>query len=267
MQRCANIGGDNVVFDGGKAGLEADDAHVWDESTMSGPLGKTADDLFMHRFRQALAASNLKESSDYKAGYDGMIDIVKEIIETAESADAVVVKSRATLNSLFPDWPPSWTDRVGLLFWFEILFAKPFPAFSSKLNSWVTWWAAQWLMGPCEVQDLVPKEAGIESDEDMVGDGKGQLMLVKRCRYLEAGSCASLCVNSCKLPTQLFFNEDMGVPMRMKPNYETFECRFEFGIAPTVEDEEEARNVSCFSQCTSKKKRPDGERMVSCGNG
>lgn len=255
------------MFDGREAGLEADEAAIWDEATMSGPLGGFADNLFLQRFRTALAASNLKLESDYPPGYDGMIQIVRDIIEGAPNSEIVVAKSRATLNSLFPDWPPTfgWTDRVGLLYWFEILFAKPFPEFSSKLNAWVTWWAAQWLMGPCELQDLVTEE--IDNDfESMIGNGEGQLVKVKRCRYLEAGSCASLCVNSCKLPTQQFFNDDMGLPMRMIPDYSTFECRFEFGIAPTPEDEAEARNVSCFSQCTSKKKRPDGQPMISCGN-
>jgi len=42
-------------------------------------------------------------------------------------------------------------------------------------------------------------------------------------RYLEEASCASVCVATCKLPTQQFFNEDMSVPMRMLPNYETYE--------------------------------------------
>lgn len=274
------------IFNGGKAGLDADESCVWDEETMSGPLGKFLDGIFLERFRTALAASNLKQSSDYAPGYDGMMDMIREIMETAPNAESVVAKSRATLNSLFPDWPPNvWNDRVGLLFWFEILFAKPFPIFSSKLNAWVTWLAAQWLMGPCELKDLEeatvlssPPENGQRTEEDivmkdssnklidtMLGDGKDQLVLVRRCRYLEAGACASLCVNSCKLPTQQFFNEDMGVPMRMIPDYSTYECRFEFGVAPTPEDEEEARNVSCFAQCTSPKKRPDGERMVACG--
>ena len=114
------------MLDGGEAGLEADNDFKWDDTTMSGPLGKVVDNLFMERFRTALAASNLKFSADYPQGYDGMIQIVTEIIETSETADIVVAKSRATLNSLFPNWPPTFgmTDRVGLLYWFEILFAK-----------------------------------------------------------------------------------------------------------------------------------------------
>lgn len=267
-------GGGAVAFDGGRAGSLADDAFLWDDDAMSGPLGRFADAFFMDRFRTALAHANLRLPEEYPPGYDGMMRMIKESMEDAPSADALVVRSRATLNSLFPDWPPTFglSDRVGLLFWFEVLFARPFPAFSSKLNAWVTWWAAQWLMGPCDLGDLPGDDDGNDDGEGAptaraeAGDGRGQLVLVRRCRYLESGSCASLCVNSCKLPTQQFFNEDMGVPMRMVPDYDTYECRFEFGVRPTPEDEEEARSVSCFAGCTSRKRRRDGERMarVSC---
>lgn len=41
------------------------------------------------------------------------------------------------------------------------------------------------------------------------------LVHVCRCRYLEETGCASVCINSCKLPTQRFFAEDMGLPLTM----------------------------------------------------
>lgn len=51
------------------------------------------------------------------------------------------------------------------------------------------------------------------------------------------------------MPTQQFFNDDMGVPMRMLPDYETLQCRFQFGVPPTDEDEAEARSAPCFGAC------------------
>ncbi len=33
--------------------------------------------------------------------------------------------------------------------------------------------------------------------------GQGQGVLVERCRYLEQAGCASICINSCKVPTQV----------------------------------------------------------------
>ena len=40
----------------------------------------------------------------------------------------------------------------------QVLFARPFPAFSGRLNAWVTSWAAQWLMGPCSLEGLAPED-------------------------------------------------------------------------------------------------------------
>ena len=37
--------------------------------------------------------------------------------------------------------------------------------------------------------------------------------------------------------------------MRIVPDYETLECRFKFGKAPSLEEEEEARSVACLGGC------------------
>ena len=61
-------------------------------------------------------------------------------------------------------------------------------------------------MGPLELRDL---------ENAAVGDGVDQLVVVKRCRFLEESACASVCVNACKMPTQALFNEDMGARRRV----------------------------------------------------
>ena len=105
-------------------------------------------------------------------------------------------------------------------------------------------------MGPCELTDLEADELAMANARDArFRDGRGHVVKVQRCRFLEEAGCAAVCVNACKMPTQQFFNEDMGVPMRMVPDYETLECRFEFGVAPTAADEAEARSAPCFGAC------------------
>ena len=110
---------------------------------------------------------------------------------------------------------------------FPVMFAIPLPAFSAKLNAAITAATCRWLMGPIEVVDVPAEEllAGW-------GDGVGQGLQVERCRFLEESGCASVCINTCKVPTQDFFVKDMGIPLTMEPNYETFECKFSFGKAP-----------------------------------
>jgi len=122
------------------------------------------------------------------------------------------------------------------------MFAKPFPEFSAKMNAWATMVAGVWLMGECEVNDC-------EIDGGEIGVNQG--VLVKRCRFLEESGCASVCVNSCKIPTQKFFIEDMGIPLTMTPDYETGECQFSFGLSVSAEGEFDAKNTPCIGRCPS----------------
>ena len=36
----------------------------------------------------------------------------------------------------------------------QVMFARPLPALSRQLNAWVTALTCQWLMGPCQVNDV-----------------------------------------------------------------------------------------------------------------
>ncbi len=75
-----------------------------------------------------------------------------------------------------------------------------------------------------------------------------------RCRYLEETGCASVCLNSCKVPTQEFFDKDMGLPLTMTPNYEDFSCQFSFGLSPRPQTKDDAFHTPCFAQCPIKRK-------------
>lgn len=75
----------------------------------------------------------------------------------------VQARTRSILNSLFPSWlPPA----------FKVMFARPLPALSNKLNAQVTAWTCQWLMGPCAVNDVELADGSV---------GKAQGVLVERC--------------------------------------------------------------------------------------
>ena len=227
----------------------ADPAARWYASN-SGPLGRLADYAFETAFRRALAAEaggGAAEAGDDGAayGFPGVAELARRLAAAPpRSADETTRRAQSVLRRLFPDWPPApWApERPGLLAWFEVLFARPFPAFSAKLNALVTFSAGGWLMGPLELEDL---------EGSTVGDGVGQMVVVRRCRFLEESACASVCVNACKMPTQNLFNSDMGVPMTIEPDYDNLSCKFKFGIAPTADEEAAARAVPCFGACPS----------------
>lgn len=41
---------------------------------------------------------------------------------------------------------------------------------------------------------------------------------MERCRYLEASKCKGTCMNLCKLPTEAFFKEDLGMYLQVLDN-------------------------------------------------
>ena len=221
---------------------DADPYAKWYASDAS-PLGRLVDLACESAFRSSLARE--AGGDDNTPGFDGIINLAQKLVAVEpRSAAATRVRARGVLRGLFPDWPPApGAEQPGLLWWFTRLFARPFPEFSAKLNAKVTWAAGGWLMGPLELRDL--------EETPEVGDGTNQLVYVKRCRFLEQSGCASVCVNACKFPTQDLFNGDMGVPMRIEPDYETLSCSFKFGVAPSIDDEVDALSTPCFSACPS----------------
>jgi len=170
-------------------------------------------------------------------GYDGVMRLALMLNQRYEPLETRA-RTRSILRSLFP---------VFIIKLFPLMFARPFPAFSAKLNAYITSVTCSWLMGPMKLFDLKAEEM-----EDDWGDGKSQGILVERCRFLEESGCASVCINTCKVPTQEFFIKDMGIPLSMEPNYDTFECEFKFGKRPLQQDTDEIFTTPCFQQCPSK---------------
>ncbi|KAL3761463.1 hypothetical protein ACHAW5_001393 [Stephanodiscus triporus] len=175
--------------------------------------------------------------------FEGIIELTSNMNSRYNNRTQIQEIAREVLVSLFPPFIlhlyPSW-------------FARPFPVSSARMCAWATVVGGTWLMGECEVNDV--PEMGIDGGRDLG-------VLVKRCRFLEESQCASICVNSCKIPTQNFFRHNMGLPLTMSPNYDTGECQFVFGKMPTEEEERDARATPCLMRC------PSGGSMRSWHNG
>lgn len=195
-----------------------------------GPLGQAADDLFMKYFRSKLAKNAGVDSSLPQGDYQGLMELTAALNARYQDRRQVQKVAQQTLRDLFPSWLPKQ---------FAVLFAKPFPEFSARMNAWATKLGGTWLMGECEITD-VEVEGKVHKDQGL---------LVKRCRFLEESGCASICVNACKIPTQDFFAQDMGLALTMTPDYETHECQFSFGVLPDAESERQAMNTPCLSRC------------------
>ena len=196
-----------------------------------GPFGKELDSLFLQLFRSKMESITSITSPLPKDDYQGLMDVATQM-SRQYSKEEVRMLSRKILQSLFPSWLPSA---------FRWMFAAPFPEFSGRMNAYATFAVGQWLMGECQL---------INSKTDQGIEKTNHGVLVKRCRFLEESGCASVCVNACKLPTQDFFIQDMGLQLTMTPNYETFECEFKFGLSLDEAEEKMLLNTPCLGRCS-----------------
>ena len=213
-----------------------------DYSSINGPMGPLVDSFLMSLFRRKLAEElsrpgNSIQIQDSNCTYDdfnGIIELTTKMNSRFNNKTQIQEIARRVLVSLFP---PFILDR------YPTWFARPFPIFSARMCAWATVVGGTWLMGECTVNDIP-----ITIDND---GGTWQGVLVQRCKFLEESQCASICVNSCKIPTQNFFRDNMGLALTMTPDYTTGECQFAFGKLPTEEDEREAREIPCLMRCPS----------------
>lgn len=201
-----------------------------DYESIYGPMGKDIDRLFLNIFKEKMAQHVMKgdELPSISTGYEGLMELTAALNAKYSSRTQVQRIAQDILRSLFPSWLPHA---------FSVMFAQPFPKFSARMNAWATKVAGTWLMGECEINDTM--------------EGERQGLIVKRCRFLEESNCASVCVNCCKIPTQNFFLQDMGLPLTMTPDYSTFECQFSFGKIPDPAEEIQAKHTPCLARCPS----------------
>lgn len=213
-----------------------------DYSSIHGPMGPLVDSFLMSLFRRKLAEElsrpsnsiQIQDSNCTHDDFNGIIELTTKMNSRFNNKTQIQEIARRVLVSLFP---PFILDR------YPTWFARPFPIFSARMCAWATVVGGTWLMGECTVNDIP-----ITMDND---GGTWQGVLVQRCKFLEESQCASICVNSCKLPTQNFFRDNMGLALTMTPDYTTGECQFVFGKLPTEEDEREAKETPCLMRCPS----------------
>ena len=82
-------------------------------------------------------------------------------------------------------------------------------------------------------------------------DGELGGLVVEKCKFLQESSCKGMCLNSCKLPAQELFGE-LGLPLRVSPNFETQECQWSFGEEAPPPAEDPTWPKGCIVGCTSR---------------
>ena len=182
--------------------------------------------LFSRKMSQALGAGT------EVSGYGGFVDLSKQIVQGRNAQQQQVIVAQV-LQSLVPA-PVLWAIRT---------FFAP-TRLVCVLNAWFAAKMFEWLVGPCEVV-----EVKIDLADGTVRSQPSGVQ-IEKCRYLADSRCVGMCVNMCKVPTQVFFTEKFGIPLTMTPNFEDLSCQMIFGqIAPTPATDP-AYNQPCLDgQC------------------
>ena len=120
--------------------------------------------------------------------------------------------------------------------------------------------ARDWTDGGDEGAEREMCEAGESSWRSVLSRGTRVATVVALA--IGVCACAAVCANVCKHPTQKFFTEEIGLPVTLTPNYETFECQFSYGATPPDPADDVAFSTPCFRQCPASETLGD----ESCGN-
>lgn len=190
------------------------------------------DDTWLDRFCIYILKNRISRVIGQKTilpGYAGFVALSKQVMVGRSAAEQQTAIAQV-LRSIIPPW-----------------ITRPIRHLISP-NRWVcetnAWFATvlfQWLVGPCDrhLVDLV--------DENGQTYQQNSGVHIQKCRYLEQSQCVGLCINLCKVPTQTFFTEELGIPLTLTPNFEDFSCEMIFGQVPPPLETEAAYHQPCIA--------------------
>lgn len=186
--------------------------------------------------------------------FAGIMNAVREVNDMDGTARDVQIRAKRVFAGILPALgigfvPPIWKKLIApnAPEWFSnyafvLVFTNLFP----------------WLMGPMEGVDHVDVPTPKWLTKTFANAPKTirlpQAVKAERCRFLETSQCASVCVNTCKAPSQEWLKEDFGMDLHIQPNYDDFSCQWKFNTTPPPLYEDAAVMVPCFAKCDSEYK-------------
>lgn len=193
-------------------------------------IDRGIDRLFIWLFSRKMARAIGAETK--LSGYEGLVDLSKQIMygRNAEQQQLLVAK---ILQSIVPA-PVLWGIRK---------FFSP-TRWVCVLNAWFAAQMFEWLVGSCKVIDV-----NVDLPDGSVRSQPSGVK-IEKCRYLADSGCVGMCVNMCKVPTQIFFTEKFGIPLTMTPDFTDLSCEMVFGQIPPAPAADPAFAAPCLqAQC------------------
>ncbi|XP_020981393.2 beta-carotene isomerase D27, chloroplastic-like [Arachis duranensis] len=180
-----------------------------------------------HLSRCVQDATGLRNS---KSGYESLVEAA-----TAASQKFDPIQQRQlviqALHTTLPNFIFSFTKML------------PPSKFTRQVFAAFTTLFFAWLIGPSQVREL-----------EVNGKREKSVVYFKKCRFLEETNCIGMCTNLCKIPTQSFIKDSMGMPVTMVPNFDDMSCEMIFGQDPPLLIDDPALKQPCYKLCKAKKK-------------
>ena len=113
-----------------------------------------------------------------------------------------------------------------------------------------------WFYAPALTSFVTPMFFGFlvgPSTPNRRKDGQLGGLVIEKCKFLQESGCKGLCLHQCKLPAQQFFQEELGLPLTVSPNFVTQECQWSFGEKPVAPAEDPSFPKGCLAGCESRK--------------
>ncbi|PON94996.1 Beta-carotene isomerase D27-like [Trema orientale] len=181
-----------------------------------------------HLSQSVQAATGLRNS---KSGYESLVEAA-----AAASRNFGPTKQRElVIQALEKAFPKPILSLIRTL--------MPQSKFAREYFAVFTTLFFAWLVGPCEVRE-----------SELNGRRERNVVHINKCRFLEQTNCAGMCSNLCKVPSQTFIKDSLGMSVNMVPNFEDMSCEMKFGQDPPSLMDDPAFKQPCYKLCKANRR-------------
>ncbi|KAF5482311.1 hypothetical protein F2P56_002892 [Juglans regia] len=181
-----------------------------------------------HLSQSVQAATGLRNS---KSGYESLVEAARMASQNFNP----IQQREVVIHALERAFPRPILSLIKTLLPQSKLAREYFAAFTTVFFAW--------LVGYCEVRE-----------SELNGRRERNVVHIKKCRFLEETNCVGMCINLCKMPSQAFIKDSLGMPVNMVPNFDDMSCEMIFGQDSPASTDDPALKQPCYKQCKAKQK-------------
>lgn len=210
------------------------------------------DKVLLHIFRKQVE----QYTGGIQSSQPGIVGLVEQgrtfMLQPNQTPEQQHTMVRNTLAALMtPALPPFYRIFMsGIVPFSSSTTTTTNPSQQQQQQQYGPWWYAPYLTtivtSPLFGFLVGPSHVNRRRDGQMGG------LLVEKCKFLQESNCKGMCLHQCKLPAQQFFDETLGMPLSVQPNFVTQECQWNFGETPVPIDKDTTFPQGCLVGCVSR---------------